>query len=109
MTPARWATVRDRAVPKVRATIDAVFARTPTPVPYDILNEADTQNLGHAYWALAVFGLLPLEKVPYGYFPYSHVNALGRVVMREHIHEQHYQLFAETRPAGWTPVAEIIR
>lgn len=109
MTPSRWATVRDHAAPKVRAAVDAAFALTPTPAPYDILNQADAQNLGHPHWALAVFGLLPREDVPYGHFPYGHVAAPGRVVIREHVHERHYQLFVDTRPAGWAPVAEIVR
>lgn len=109
MTPARWATVRDRAVPKVRAAIDAAFVLTPTPAPYDILNQADAHNLNSASWALAVFGLLPREEVPYGHFPYGHVNAPGRLVIETRYHDQHYQLFVETRPAGWAPVAGIIR
>ena len=109
MTPALWATVRDRAAPKVRAAIDAAFARTSTPAPYDILNQADAQNLGHAHWAMAIFGLLPMEEVPYGHFPYGHVAAPGRVVLRESVHEEHFKLFVDTRPAGWAPTAEIIR
>ena len=102
------AVLRGGWLPRVR-DLDAAFARTSTPAPYDILNQADAQNLGHAHWAMAIFGLLPMEEVPYGHFPYGHVAEPGRVVLRESVHEEHFKLFVDTRPAGWAPTSEIIR
>jgi hypothetical protein len=110
MTPRLWATIRDRTAPRVQATIDMAFEKHAKPVPYDILNCADAQNLGHPQWAMAIFGLLPIDNPVPGHFPHWEVWKPGRKVeISEHVHARHFDLFLETRPAGWAPAVEIVR
>jgi hypothetical protein len=109
MTPALWATVRDRAAPGVRLVVDEAFAKTPTPAPYDILNIADAEGWERPEWAMAVFGLLPIESPAPGAFPWASVDRPGNLLIHTRLHEKYYRLFAETRTAGWTPKASITR
>ncbi len=109
MTPAVWTTVRDRAAPRVQGVVDRAFALSASPAPYDILNCADVEGWERPEWTMAVFGLLPIESPSPGAFPWASVNRPGTLVVRTRFHEEHYRLFAETRPAGWTPKATIVR